>query len=66
MALGHGKYDAECTNVREHTQAAAVALIVVGGDRGHGFSVQAPEELMVVLPDLLERMARDIRDSLKQ
>lgn len=58
---GPGKYDAEATVVRERTGAAGVALIIVGGDRGAGFSVQGSARFIAQLPDILEDMARDIR-----
>ena len=40
MPLGGGKYDDLCTAAREKAAAEAVVLIVVGGKKGHGFSVQ--------------------------
>lgn len=39
-AAGPGKYDAECTSVMESTSAALVIVIVAGGNRGAGFSMQ--------------------------
>lgn len=38
MPVGPGKYDDVATRVRELTGAEAVALIVVGGVKGTGFS----------------------------
>lgn len=66
MPLGPGKYDPQCTIVREHTDAAGVALIVIDGIHGSGFSVQASAEVTLRLPDLLEEMARAIRASFDQ
>ncbi len=40
MALGPGKYDDMATHVRENTDAAAVVVIVLNGNKGNGFSVQ--------------------------
>jgi hypothetical protein len=62
--IGPGKYDDECTWVRERTRAAGVILIVADGARGWGFSMQAPLDVTVQLPDMLERMAREIRADL--
>lgn len=70
MALGPGKYDAEATAAREATGAEAVVLVVAGGDRGAGFSVQQvaragadPWEgvvpLIVALRAVTEQMTRD-------
>lgn len=63
MPMGPGPYDAFCTEVREKTEAEGVALIIIEGNRGSGFSVQASGDITLGLPDLLEKMARDIRAS---
>lgn len=62
--IGPGKYDYECTLVRECTQAEGVAVLILGGERGNGFSVQGSLRMQLSLPDLLEQMARDIRESM--
>jgi len=61
MTIGPGKYDDICTTVRERTNAQAVALIVLDGDKGNGFSVQSSAAVLKILPDILESMARQIR-----
>jgi len=62
MTIGAGKYDDVCTMVREETQALGVALIVLGGNKGQGFSVQVVDvRIMATLPEILESMARQIR-----
>jgi len=68
MALGPGKYDFVCSIVREHVgmtpdSPGGVIVIVIGGDKGNGFSVQADLQTTLGLPDLLEHMAREIRKS---
>lgn len=60
MALGPGKYTDITTSVREQTKARAVVLMVVGGDKGTGFEVQAPLELTQMLPVILRGMADEI------
>jgi hypothetical protein len=60
MTAGPGKYDDEVTWVRERTHAAGVVLIVVGGDRGAGFAVQATPEATLDLPAVLRSMADQI------
>jgi hypothetical protein len=60
MPFGPGKYDDLCSYVREQV-GGAVVLIVLGGDRGPGVSVQGDDRGMVMLPDLLETVARQIR-----
>lgn len=64
MAHGPGKYDNECTQVRTNTKATGVLLVVLGGDKGNGFSVQAPLAVQHELPVMLELIARGIRADL--
>lgn len=64
MALGPGKYDDMVSLVRQQigmTDSGGVALIVIGGERGPGFSCQADLQTTLLLPDLLEDMAKQIR-----
>jgi hypothetical protein len=59
--IGPGKYDDETTRVRQATQAEAVVLIVIGGNKGEGFAVQAPLRVTLALPEML----RDIADKME-
>jgi len=61
MPIGPGKYDDLCTKVREQTHARGVLLIVIGGDKGQGFACEADLSTTLLLPDLLEDVARSIR-----
>jgi hypothetical protein len=65
MALGPGKYDDVCTMVTEKVgigeQGGGVIVIVLGGNKGNGFACQADLRTTLLLPDLLEDMARQIR-----
>jgi hypothetical protein len=66
MPLGPGKYDDLATLVRERagiTEDGGVIVIVLGGNRGNGFACQADLRTTLLLPDLLEDMARQIRES---
>jgi hypothetical protein len=63
MPLGPGKYDKECTLVRESAEAAGAAIIVLHGKAGNGFSVQMPPVLLPTLPSLLRTMADQIEAS---
>lgn len=63
MALGPGKYDPECTELREQTKAQGVILMVFGGTKGDGFSCQASPELTLALPRILRCIASDIEES---
>ena len=64
MALGPGKYDDEATVVMEMTRAAGVLLMVMGGDRGQGFSFQGNIELIRQIPAMLRTVADQIEDDL--
>jgi len=63
MAIGPGKYHRECTQIREAVKAQGVLLIVFGGDRGNGFDAQLPLTLTLQVADILEDVARQIRES---
>lgn len=58
---GPGKYDNLCTDVRERSGAVGAVVVIVGGQHGHGFSVQAPPELLASLPQMLEMVAKQMR-----
>jgi hypothetical protein len=66
MALGPGKYDDLCTYVREQVgitneTGGGVAVIVIGGNKGSGFSVQADFVTQLKMVDALESMIRQMR-----
>jgi hypothetical protein len=60
MALGPGKYDDLATSVRKTAKARGVIVIVIDGQLGSGFSVQADPQLTAALPLLLRDMAEKI------
>lgn len=59
-----GKYDDLCTMVREATQAEGVVLMIVRGNRGSGFSVQATPDVIHSLPDAIEMVVFGMRQEL--
>lgn len=66
MTIGPGKYDDLCTEMRtrlgiDDATGGCVVLIVFGGNKGDGFSVQADSVHTMLLPDILEDIARKIR-----
>ena len=63
MAYGAGKYDTLCTEVREKTSAKGAIVIILDGNLGSGFSMQADPETTATLPTLLENIAKQIRAS---
>lgn len=62
MALGPGRYDSDVTALRERYHADGVVLIVMGGDKGEGFSMQAGLETTLRLPEILEYIAAQLRE----
>lgn len=62
MAIGPGKYDDLCTYVREKTQASGVLVVVINGNKGEGFSCQADLKTMLIVPDILETIAKQLRE----
>jgi hypothetical protein len=60
MAAGGGKYDEECTEIREKTQSKGVLLIVIDGIKGGGFSAQMTPEHMAKMPGVLRIVAEQI------
>lgn len=63
MPVGPGKYDALCTKVRLEAKARAAIVIVLDGELGSGFSCQAEIGVVISLPELLESVARQIRET---
>jgi hypothetical protein len=63
MPLGPGKYDELCTHAREMAKAEGVAIIVLKGSSGSGFSVQGSPAMTLDLPRLLRAMADEIEKS---
>jgi hypothetical protein len=66
--IGPGKYDDLCTLVRQRAgigreDGGGVIVIVLGGKRGNGFSCQADLMTTLTLPDLLEDIARQMREA---
>jgi hypothetical protein len=63
MTIGPGRYDDLCTLVREKVHADFAVVIIGGGERGGGFSFQTTDpKSMLVLPSILENIARTIRE----
>lgn len=64
MSNGAGIYDEDCGNVREKNNASGVLLIVLGGDKGNGFSIQAEGNIIQNVPEMLESIAKELRSDL--
>lgn len=61
MSTGPGKYGDLVTRVRTETRAIGVVMIIFGGNKGSGFSVEGPPGFAEGLPELLEDVARALR-----
>jgi hypothetical protein len=63
MPVGPGKHDHYCTLIREETGCAGVAVITFapGNPAASGFSVQADIHAQLMLPDILEHIAGELR-----
>jgi hypothetical protein len=64
--IGAGKYDDITTLVRNVTHAQAAIVIILGGDKGSGFSVQTLDGAGVIdkLPEILRDVAMRIEADL--
>jgi hypothetical protein len=64
--IGPGKYDAETTMVQQATNAAGVVLIIIDGNKGQGFSVQATLAVTMALPAILRAVADQLEADAKE
>lgn len=62
---GAGKYDEICTKVREETKSNGVILMIIDGQHGSGFSIQAPGMVLLQLPGLLRFLADEVELDIK-
>ena len=62
MSWGPGKYDDLCSLVRDKSGASSVLLVILDGNKGNGFSCQTDLAGTLALPDLLEMVAKQIRE----
>lgn len=66
MPMGAGKYDELCSYVSEQAGISPVTgggaiVLVLGGNRGSGFSCQVDFRTSRLLPGILEEVARQLR-----
>ena len=59
-----GLFDVACNHVKDVTQARCVAVIVVDGEAGSGYSIIGPHEAQVLLPEILQQIANVLRQQL--
>lgn len=60
MTMGPGKYDEEAMLVMERTKAQGVIVMVIGGEKGPGFSVAADLLTTLSLPAILRSIANQL------
>lgn len=63
---GAGKYDALATRAREDAEADAVIVIVLGGNKGSGFSVQARGHVAEDVESRLAGLLRNLADAIER
>lgn len=64
MAIGPGKYDDVCTQVRLIAGATTAIVIIIDGNNGNGFAVQSIDPfIQTSLPKILREMAEQIENS---
>ncbi len=65
MAVGPGKYDHIATMARQATDALGVIVIILGGDKGNGFSMQAVYQNDLFMKEV-PRMLRTVADQIEK
>jgi hypothetical protein len=55
------KYNSLCTEIRERCKADGVVLMVLGGELGSGFVIQADDNAQAQIPEFLEQAAAELR-----
>jgi hypothetical protein len=68
---GPGKYDDECSALREQTGAAVAICVIIDGKQGHGFSCQVDrnkitEEQLFKIPNGLRQVADQMEKDFKE
>jgi hypothetical protein len=58
--LGPGKYDKECTDILEDNDAMVCMVMVIGGTRGHGFSINV--DMHAINAEVLNKIPETLRD----
>lgn len=62
MPMGPGKYDDLATKVREES-GGSVLLIILDGNKGDGFAMQADVLTMLKTPEILRSVIKHIEES---
>jgi hypothetical protein len=66
MEMKPGKYDELCNYVRAEADAVGALVMVLDGPRGFGWSCKGDESIVMKLPTILERMAKEIRAAMEK
>jgi len=65
MPKGPGKYDELCVDILKKTNADCAIVIVINGNTGSGFSINAiDQDFVFKIPELLEHTASMVRDDI--
>jgi len=66
LPLGPGKYDDLCTEAKEKAEARGAILIIIGGNKGEGFSCQTDILTLARLPSILRVIADEMEASFRK
>lgn len=69
MSHGIGKYDPECVELLQETSAESCVIIILGGNKGSGFSVNFRADCMhkiAMVPKALRDVANQIEADLRK
>jgi len=65
--IDKGKYGADCERICRKRNADAVLLVVIGGNKGHDFTVVGKRpDLTKLMPKILRSVADEIEASMKK
>jgi hypothetical protein len=66
MAYTEGRYDTVVDGVLQQTAAEAVILVVLGGNKGSGFTLSCKAQVVEKVHARLPMMLREIADSIER
>lgn len=66
MPLGPGKYDKELCEALAKAKAKEGILLVIGGEKGQGFSCKIATEKLIAIPGILRSLANSIEADYKR
>jgi hypothetical protein len=65
-APGAGKYADLCSHVRQLAEARGAIVMIFEGNKGTGFSIEAPGAAILALPFMMRALADDIEARIRK